>query len=254
MADLSKSNGNIMPKERLDKLVTERGLAESREQAQRLIMAGQILVKGHPATKAGHRYDTQTTIEARATARFVSRGGEKLEAAVQAFSIDATGKICIDVGASTGGFTDCLLQHGAQRVYALDVGHGQLHWKLRNDDRVICIEKFNARYLTPSDLPETMDIATIDASFISLTKILPAVIEVVKHGGQIIALIKPQFEAERKFSRKGVVRDPIIHQSVIDEISRFSTDVLKLECDGVHPSPITGPAGNIEFLICLRRP
>ncbi|MBL7114278.1 MAG: TlyA family RNA methyltransferase [Kiritimatiellae bacterium] len=243
-----------MPKERLDKLVAERGLAESREQAQRLIMAGQILVEGHPATKSGHRYNTEITIEARATARFVSRGGEKLEAALQAFSVDAADLTCMDVGASTGGFTDCLLQHGAQRVYALDVGHGQLHWKLRNDDRVVCIEGFNARYLKPSDLPELMDMATIDASFISLTKILPAVIEVVKHGGQIIALIKPQFEAERKFARKGVVRDPIIHQAVVDEISRYATEVLKLKRVGVHTSPITGPAGNVEFLICLYRP
>lgn len=239
---------------RLDQLVLARGLADSREQAQRLIMAGQIRVDGHPATKAGNTVENDVQIELLKGERFVSRGGEKLEGAFEAFQLDARGKDCLDVGASTGGFTDCLLQHGAARVIALDVGRGQLHAKLRQDPRVTVIEKFNARHMQPRHLPFTPSIAVTDVSFISLTKILPPINDVLQNGGEIIALIKPQFEAGRaQVGKGGVVRDAAVHDEVVERIRDFSTRELGLELLGVAPSPLLGPKGNREFLSHWRK-
>jgi 23S rRNA (cytidine1920-2'-O)/16S rRNA (cytidine1409-2'-O)-methyltransferase len=243
-----------MTRKRLDVLVTERGLCESREKAQRLILAGSVLVDGHPSTKAGVRVDEDCRIELKERPRFVSRGGEKLEGAFEAFGPDVQGRICIDIGASTGGFTDCLLQHGAARVYAVDVGKGQLHWQLRNDPRVVVIEGINARYLDASMLPaEVPSFATIDVSFISLTKILPAAIQVLAPDAYIVALIKPQFEAGRsEVGKGGVVRDPAVRAAVIDRVHAFC-EALGLHWHAVTESPITGPAGNVEYLAFLSR-
>jgi len=238
-----------MPKERLDVLVAERGLAESREQAQRLIGAGKVRVSGQVATKAGHKYDLDAALEVEASQRFVSRGGEKLEGAFSVFGLNVAGLVCLDVGASTGGFTDCLLQHGAAKVFAVDVGKGQLHWKLRNDPRVSVMEEINARYLDPALLPEKPVFAVIDVSFISLTKILPAVINVLGKQAQIVTLIKPQFEAGRaQVEKGGVVRDPEVRAAVVDRIRDFGVKELGLKWVGVCESPLKGPAGNVEFL------
>lgn len=242
------------PKERLDVLVAARGLAESREQAQRLIMAGDIRIKGQAATKAGQRYPVDVEIERVAPPRFVSRGGEKLEGAFAAFAIDVSGLDCLDVGASTGGFTDCMLQHGAAHVTALDVGHGQLHEKMRRHPRVTVIEGFNARFMTLADLPSRPSFATADVSFISLKLILPRIADVLAPGGQAVTLVKPQFEAGRAQAPRGVVRDPAVRQAVCDEIKRFGTEELGLEWLGIATSPITGPQGNVEFLAWLRKP
>jgi len=243
-----------MAKERLDVLVAERGLAESREQAQRLIGAGKVRVAGQVATKAGHRYDLDVVLEVEASQRFVSRGGEKLEAAFSAFGLDVTGAVCLDVGASTGGFTDCLLQHGAAKVFAVDVGKGQLHWKLRNDPRVVVMEELNARYLNQASLPEKPSFAVVDVSFISLTKVLPAVINVLQKPACIVTLIKPQFEAGREQVEKGgVVRDPEIRAAVVDSIRVFGVKELGLKWIGVCDSPLKGPAGNVEFLAYWKR-
>ena len=238
-----------MAKERLDVLLVRRGLAESREQAQRLIMAGQVMVADQPASKAGHRYGAESHIVVKARPRFVSRGGEKLEAAFDVFDLAVDGLTCLDVGASTGGFTDCLLQHGATRVFALDVGKGQLHWKLRNDSRVTVMDEVNARYLKPGDLPGQLGFAAIDVAFISLTKELPAVIDVLAPGAQLVTLIKPQFEVERgQVGKGGVVRDPALRESAVDRIRQFGVTKLGLEWLGLCESPIRGPAGNVEFL------
>ncbi len=244
-----------MSKQRLDQLVVERGLASSREQAQRLILAGRIRVEGHPATKAGHLHPADANLEALSAPRFVGRGGEKLEGAFAAFPLHVAGLDCLDVGASTGGFTDCMLQRGAARVIALDVGHGQLHERLRNDPRVVVMERFNARYLTSADLPFVPGFAATDVSFISLRLILPPLVSVLKPGGLLVALIKPQFEAGREaVGRGGVVRDPSVHAAVIAGTRDFAERSLGLCCLGVVPSPLTGPKGNIEFLACWRKP
>lgn len=238
-----------MAKERLDILVVERGLVESREQAQRLILAGLVSSKGHVLSKPGHRFDVEVPLELKSTPPFVSRGGEKLEGAFKAFDLNVNDLVCLDVGASTGGFTDCLLQHGAGRVFAVDVGKGQLHWKLREDERVVVIEGVNARYLRSGDLPEVPAFVVVDVSFISLTVILPAVVEVILPGTQIVTLIKPQFEAGREQIEKGgVVKDPAIRVDVVERIKSFGENELGLKWKGVVESPLKGPAGNVEFL------
>jgi len=244
----------MMSKERLDTLMTMNGLAESKEQAQRLIMAGSVRINGHPVSKCGHKYPDDTVIEVLERSRFVSRGGEKLEGAFAAFTdFDVNGASALDVGASTGGFTDCLLQHGANRVIALDVGRGQLHWKLRQDSRVHVIERFNARYLSVADLPYRPNVAVTDVSFISLKLILPPMAEVLLPDGEIISLIKPQFEAGRGNAPGGVVRDPAVREAVVDEIHRFGVEEIGLEWLGCIQSPLHGPEGNIEFLARWRK-
>lgn len=238
---------------RLDELLVTRGLAESRTAAQRLILAGKIRVKNCPSPKAGNRYDNTVEIEKLEGERFVSRGGYKLEGAFEAFALNVKGLSCLDVGASTGGFTDCLLQHGAKRVAAVDVGRNQLHSRLIADPRVIPVAPFNARYLTASDLPFTPDFAVCDVSFISLRHILPPLINVLAPGGGIVTLIKPQFEAGRKHVGKGgVVRDESIRLAVISTIRQFGTQ-LGLSWEGVVPAPITGPKGNIEYTAYWRK-
>jgi len=241
-------------KERLDTLLVQRGLIESKELAQRMIMAGEVRVNGQVATKAGHKHDTDVELELTARPRFVSRGGDKLEGAFAAFDLDVTGKVGLDVGASTGGFTDCLLQHGAARVIAVDVGKGQLHWKLRQDPRVFTIESFNARYMTPADLPEQPDVGVTDVSFISLKLILPPMVAVLRPGSPLVSLIKPQFEAGRENVPGGVVRDPAVHAAVVADIRAFGTGELGLTWLACQPSPLKGPEGNIEFLAFWRTP
>jgi len=239
-----------MTKLRLDQLVVQQGLAESREKAQRMIRAGQIRVDGHPQTKPGHVYPNDTKLEAEAAERFVSRGGEKLETAFRAFALDVQGKVAVDVGSSTGGFTDCLLQHGAAKVYAIDVGHGQLHWKLRQDPRVVVHEGINARMLDAGIFKEPPAIAVVDVSFISLELILPSLIHALAPQARLITLIKPQFEAGREqVGKNGVVRDPAVHQAVINRIREFGESKLGLTWSGLVESAIKGPAGNIEFLV-----
>jgi len=238
-----------MTRRRLDQLVLQQGLAESREKAQRLIRAGKVRMGGHPQTKPGHLYPEDTVIELEAAERFVSRGGEKLETAFAAFALDVNGLVAADIGASTGGFTDCLLQHGARKVIAVDVGHGQLHWNLRNDPRVVVREGINARLLEPSLFPEPPAFAVVDVSFISLTLILPPLVSVLARPAQLVTLIKPQFEAGREqVGKKGVVRDPAVHQEVIDRIRHFGETKVGLAWCGCCESAIRGPAGNIEFL------
>ncbi len=241
-------------KERLDRLLVERGLVPSRERARALIMAGQVVVNDHAAAKAGELVPVDAAIRLKGEILpYVSRGGLKLEKALDEFAIDVTGFVLLDVGASTGGFTDCLLQRGARRVIAVDVGYGQLAWKLRQDERVVNLEKTNIRYLTPDRLPETPDMAVIDASFISLDKVLPATIALISDDGVIIALIKPQFEVGRgEVGKGGVVREAQKHARVIAAI-RDLAESLRLEVVGVTESPILGPKGNREFLICLRK-
>ncbi|MDT8897468.1 TlyA family RNA methyltransferase [Thermanaerothrix sp. 4228-RoL] len=238
-------------KERLDVLMVERGLAESRAKAQRLIMAGQVRVGGETVLKPGTLVLESAQIEIVEGMRYVSRGGEKLEAALDAFELThLEGWVCADVGASTGGFTDCLLAHGAARVYAIDVGYGQLHWKLRQDPRVVVLERTNVRYLT--DLPEQVDLVTIDVSFISLKLVLPTVKGWLKPEGKIIALIKPQFEAGPSESArgKGVIRDPRVHHRVLEEVLAFAV-AIGLTPQGLIRSPLLGPKGNVEFLTLL---
>lgn len=241
-----------MTKQRLDKLMVERGLAPSREKAQALIMAGQVVVGDHAVDKSGHQVPLDVEIRIKGDVLpYVSRGGLKLKKALDQFGIDVNGLVAIDVGASTGGFTDCLLQGGALKVFAVDVGHGQLAWKLQQDPRVVNIEKTNIRYLTPDQLGEVPDLAVIDASFISLSKVLPPTLALLKPGGRIIALIKPQFEVGKgEVGKGGVVRDPLAHQKVIEDVSRMAQE-LGLSVAGVCESPITGADGNREFLIVL---
>ncbi|MBL7064222.1 MAG: TlyA family RNA methyltransferase [Anaerolineae bacterium] len=235
-----------MAKKRLDVLLVERGLAESRAQAQRLIRAGLVRVRGQVADKPGTQMATNVEITLQARPRFVSRGGEKLEAALARFGLDVTGAVAADVGASTGGFTDCLLQHGARRVYAIDVGYGQLAWRLRNDPRVVVMERTNARYL--ESLPQPVNLVTADVAFISLGLILPAAVRWLSPGGQVVALIKPQFEAgRREVGKGGVVRDPEVHRRVLERVVSIAAE-LGLGLCGLMPSPLRGPAGNVEFL------
>ena len=239
---------------RLDHRVVQLGLVESREKAQRLILAGCVTVNDRVETKSSHSVPEEAVVALVEQERFVGRGGEKLEEAFLRFDLDVKGKVCLDVGASTGGFTDCLLQHGAARVYALDVGKGQIHSKLRSDPRVVVMDGVNARYLAPAGLPEVPDIATIDVSFISLTKILPAVTQVLANGGRIVSLIKPQFEAGREqVGKGGVVRSEAVRDEVVERVRSFGTGELGLKWLGVCPSPIKGPAGNVEFLACWEK-
>jgi len=242
-------------KERLDVLLVNQGLAVSREKAKTVIMAGDVFVNGQREDKAGSTFDPEKcTIEVRGKQlRYVSRGGLKLEKAVEHFDLGLPGLICMDIGASTGGFTDCMLQNGAQKVYAVDVGHGQLDWKLRNDERVVCMEKTNFRYLQPSDIADPIDFASCDVSFISLTKILLPARAILKDEGRMVCLIKPQFEAGKdKVGKKGVVRDKSVHREVVEKIIKFATicgfEILRLDF-----SPIKGPEGNIEYLIYLQK-
>lgn len=240
-----------MPKQRLDILLVERGLAESRTKAQALIMAGQVRVDGQTALRPASLLPTDSVLTVESGPRFVSRGGEKLDAAFKAFPLDVQGKICADVGASTGGFTDCLLQHGAAKVYAIDVGKGLLDWKLRNDPRVVVMEETNARYI--SSLLEVVDFITIDASFISLKILLPVVKRwSAPHVASVVALIKPQFEAGRKISARGqgVIRDPMVHQQVLFEVLTFAQK-QGWQVQGLIKSPLVGPKGNVEFLVWL---
>jgi len=237
-------------KERLDVLLVARGLAESRTAAQKLVLAGEVFIGESRADKPGMMVAADAPVHVRQALPYVSRGGIKLQAALEAFGLDVSGMVCADVGASTGGFTDCLLQRGAARVYAIDVGYGQLDWKLRRDPRVVVMERTNARYLAA--LPEPIDLATIDASFISLTLILPAVTGWLKVNGQIVALIKPQFEAGREqVGKGGVVRDAAIHADVLRRVLHWANahELIPL---GVIRSPVSGPAGNVEFLACLQ--
>jgi 23S rRNA (cytidine1920-2'-O)/16S rRNA (cytidine1409-2'-O)-methyltransferase len=240
---------------RLDTQLVSRGLAESREKAKRLILAGAVRVDGQLARKPSDLVEEDARIDVEASEKYVSRGGYKLEAALDAFNISCTGLVCVDLGASTGGFTDCLLQHGAARVHAVDVGKGQLDWKLRRDSRVVVHDELNARYLAGADIGESIALVTIDVSFISLTKVLPAAASILKNGGTIMALIKPQFEAGKKFVKKGgVVRDSQVHESVKQNIQEFATKTLGLTAVGIVQSPLLGPAGNKEFLIVLGKP
>ena len=240
-------------KERLDVLLVNRNLAESREKAKAIIMSGIVYVDGQKEDKAGTMFEDTVSVEVRGhTLAYVSRGGLKLEKAMTHFGVTLNGKICMDVGASTGGFTDCMLQNGAVKVYSVDVGHGQLAWKLRNDERVVCMEKTNIRYVTPEDIPDRIQFASIDVSFISLTKVLGPVKELLTEDGQIVCLIKPQFEAGReKVGKKGVVREKSTHLEVIESVIAFAKSIgfgiLNLEF-----SPIKGPEGNIEYLLYLQ--
>lgn len=242
-------------KERLDVLLVKKGLAPSREKAKAVIMAGSVYVDGQKEDKAGSVFDEESAqIEVRGHALpYVSRGGLKLEKALKVFPITLTDKICMDIGASTGGFTDCMLQNGAAKVYSVDVGYGQLDWKLRQDDRVVCMEKTNFRYMTPEDIPDVLDFASVDVSFISLDKILTPAYALLKEQGEMVALIKPQFEAGReKVGKKGVVRDPKVHEEVISRIVRHA-DEVSFEVLDLSYSPIRGPEGNIEYLIHLKK-
>lgn len=237
-------------KERLDKLLVARGLAESSDQAQRLIMAGLVLVGDRPAAKPGHRIPVDAEIRVKERPRYVSRGGHKLAAALDAFGISPAGWVCADLGASTGGFTDVLLQRGAARVYAVDVGYGQLHWRLRTDPRVVVMERTNARLL--DRLPEPVHLVVIDTSFISLRLLLPAARRLLNQGGQIIALIKPQFEADRAdVGQGGVVRDTSVHRQVLHDMVVWTAENA-FSPQGLIPSPILGPKGNREFLLWLK--
>jgi 23S rRNA (cytidine1920-2'-O)/16S rRNA (cytidine1409-2'-O)-methyltransferase len=238
--------GKKQSKERLDVLLVERGLAESRAQAQRLIRAGLVRVADQVTDKPGARVAVGVEIAVQARPRFVSRGGEKLDAALERFGLDVTGAVAADVGASTGGFTDCLLQRGARRVYAIDVGYGQLDWRLRKDPRVVVLERTNVRYL--ESLPEPVDLVTADVSFISLGLILPVVVRWLRPGGRVVALIKPQFEAgRREVGRGGVVRDPVVRRVVLERVVGAAAE-LGLGLHGLMISPLRGPAGNVEFL------
>ena len=241
-------------KKRLDMMLVERALAPSREKAKAYIMAGQVYVDGQKEDKAGSMFADTVKVEVRGnTLPYVSRGGLKLEKAMNEFDVSLSGKVCMDVGASTGGFTDCMLQNGGVKVYSIDVGYGQLDWKLRNDPRVICMEKTNIRYVVPEDIQERPAFSSIDVSFISLTKVLLPVRNLLTEDGEIVCLIKPQFEAGReKVGKKGVVRDKKVHEEVILKIIDFAFEI-GLNVIGIDFSPIKGPEGNIEYLIMLDR-
>ena len=238
-----------MAKKRLDVLLFEKGMAESRQKAQAIIMSGQVFVDEQRVDKAGAAVDEAARIEVRGqTLAYVSRGGLKLEKAMSTFPISLKGAVCADIGASTGGFTDCMLQNGAVKVYAVDVGYGQLAWKLRSDERVVCMERTNARYLTREQISEALDFVSIDMSFISLHLILPAVRALLSEEGQVVCLVKPQFEAGReKVGKKGVVRDPQVHLEVLEQFLRHAAEA-DFTVKGITFSPIRGPEGNIEYL------
>ncbi|HJC64018.1 MAG TPA: TlyA family RNA methyltransferase [Candidatus Blautia merdavium] len=241
-------------KERLDVLLVKRGLASSREKAKAVIMAGSVYVDNQKEDKAGTMFADTVKIEVRGnTLKYVSRGGLKLEKAMTHFDVSLEGKVCMDVGSSTGGFTDCMLQNGAVKVFAIDVGHGQLDWKLRNDPRVVCMEKTNIRYVVPEDLGEAADFSSIDVSFISLTKVLLPVYHLLKPQGEVVCLIKPQFEAGReKVGKKGVVRDPRVHEEVIQKVMEYARSI-GYAVRHLEYSPIKGPEGNIEYLLHIRK-
>ena len=243
---------------RLDSALVERGLCESREKAKLAVMAGQVRINGQRAIKPSEKVKASNQLTLTATQKFVSRGGHKLEQALEIFDIKVTGLRAIDIGASTGGFTDCLLQHGAASVVAVDVGQGQLAWSLRNDERVVIMERTNARHLNPTDFSkpfEPFDLAVIDCSFISLRQILPPIVDLLRPGGQMVVLVKPQFEAGKVEVDKGrgVIRDPKVHQRVLDELRKFVEDKSLLAWTAETESPLTGPAGNREFLVLLNK-
>ena len=241
-------------KERLDVLLVNRGLAPSREKSKAMIMEGNVFVENQREDKAGSSFDVNANIEIKGnTLKYVSRGGLKLEKAMTHFGIELTDKICMDIGASTGGFTDCMLQNGAKKVYAVDVGYGQFAWKLRQDERVVCMEKTNIRYVTPEDIADRLDFASVDVSFISLTKVLEPARNLLQDDGEMVCLIKPQFEAGReKVGKKGVVREKSVHEEVICKVIDYAVSigfvVLNLEY-----SPIKGPEGNIEYLVYIKK-
>ncbi|MBQ3217066.1 MAG: TlyA family RNA methyltransferase, partial [Oscillospiraceae bacterium] len=236
-------------KERLDVLMTQRGLCDSRSRAQALIMSGEVYVDGQKCDKAGTPIETQAQIEVRSNpCPYVSRGGLKLEKALRDFGVDPTGWVCSDSGASTGGFTDCLLQKGAKKVFAIDVGYGQLAWSIRTDERVVCMERTNIRYVTPEDLGEPLDLSVVDVSFISLKLVLPTIKALLKPTGQVLCLIKPQFEAgKEKVGKKGVVRDSAVHEDVLEGFLALAKE-LNFTVRNLTFSPVKGPEGNIEFL------
>jgi len=239
-------------KSRLDQLLVERGLASSRERAQALIIAGQVLVSGQKLQKPGHSIASDSVIEVLERMPYVSRGGYKLAGALDAFHLDVTGFVCLDVGASTGGFTDCLLQRGAAKVWAIDVGHGQLDWGLRNDPRVVVRENVNARFLTPEDFSERFDLAVCDASFISATQLVPAIAPLLKSAGEMIVLVKPQFEVGRgEVGKGGIVKEPELHQAACDRVRR-AVEMLRFQTQ-IAESPIQGAEGNREFLLYATR-
>lgn len=240
-------------KKRLDVLLVERGFAETRTKAQAIIMSGLVYVSGQKADKPGMSFDENSEIEVRgATCPYVSRGGLKLEKALRDFGVDPTGYVCSDSGASTGGFTDCLLQQGARKVFAIDVGYGQLDWKIRSDPRVVVMERTNVRYVTPEQLGEPLDLSVVDVSFISLKIVLPVIKTFLKeNSGQVLCLIKPQFEAgKEKVGKKGVVRDPAVHKEVLDDFVALANEI-GFKILGLTFSPVKGPEGNIEFLAHL---
>ena len=242
-------------KERLDVLLVRQGFAQSREKAKAILMAGNVFVNGQREDKAGTTFDeSKIHIEVKgSTLKYVSRGGLKLEKAMSQFPIILADKVCMDIGASTGGFTDCMLQNGAEKVFSVDVGHGQLAWKLRNDERVVCMEKTNFRYVTPDDIGEQVDFASVDVSFISLTKILIPARNLLSEQGRMVCLIKPQFEAgKEKVGKKGVVRDPAVHGEVVHKIIDYA-DLIGFEVLGLTYSPIKGPEGNIEYLMFIEK-
>ena len=243
-----------MKKERLDVLLVKKGLASSREKAKAIIMSGIVFVDGQREDKAGSTFDEKQEIIVKGkTLKYVSRGGLKLEKAMKNFDIVLKDKVCMDVGASTGGFTDCMLQNGAVKVYSIDVGYGQLDWKLRNDPRVVCMEKTNIRYVVPEDLEGPAAFSSIDVSFISLTKVLLPVRNLLTEDGEIVCLIKPQFEAGReKVGKKGVVRDPKVHEEVIEKVRDYAMSIFMEPCH-LSFSPIKGPEGNIEYLLHLKK-
>ncbi len=254
-ADSGRNVRNIKTmKERLDVLLVKRNLAKSRESAKAVIMAGNVYVDGQREDKAGTTFSEDVSIEVRGhTLPYVSRGGLKLEKAMQVFDVTVEGKVCTDVGSSTGGFTDCMLQNGAVKVYAIDVGHGQLDWKLRQDARVVCMEKINIRYVTPEDIGEPVDFSSVDVSFISLTKVLEPIRNYLRPEGEVVALIKPQFEAGReKVGKKGVVRERSTHREVIEKVAAYAQSI-GFGIRNIDFSPIKGPEGNIEYLIHLKK-
>ena len=242
-------------KERLDVILVEQGYAPSREKAKAIIMAGNVFIDGQREDKAGSTFDlTKVKLEVRGSSlKYVSRGGLKLEKAINNFDLSLTGCVCMDIGASTGGFTDCMLQNGAVKVYSVDVGHGQLDWKLRSDERVVCMEKTNFRYMVREDIQDDLDFASVDVSFISLTKILLPARNLLKDGGKMVCLIKPQFEAgKEKVGKKGVVREQSVHEEVIHKVMDFA-DSIGFEILDLEYSPIKGPEGNIEYLIYIQK-
>jgi 23S rRNA (cytidine1920-2'-O)/16S rRNA (cytidine1409-2'-O)-methyltransferase len=242
-----------MAKQRVDTLMVARGLTDSREQAKRLIMAGEVMTGTDRISKPSQKVEEDADLSVKERPKYVGRGGFKIEGALREFEIDPTGWICADLGASTGGFTDCLLQHGATKVHAIDVGTNQLVWKLRSDERVISKERFNARNLTVDDIGERVKLVVMDLSFISLTKVLPSAFSILEEDGSVVSLIKPQFELSRhEVGKGGIVRDPELHQKAVDKIRTFITEELGREWAGLTTSSITGTDGNVEFLAWMK--